>query len=97
MSFSVDPIAFHDITKSEDDMKDVETQSPTLSSLKREGDGLPAPAKQSRLNEDVSESETHLKSEETTVTMSGPLLGGTSRSRRMVTNNMTVQSAYMCL
>lgn len=44
MSFSVDPIAFHDITKS-DNMKGVETQSSTLSSLKREGDGLSAPAK----------------------------------------------------
>ena len=73
MSFSIEPIAFHDITKSEEDSKDVGTQSTTLPSLKRGGDVLSAPSKQSRLNKDASKNETPLKPEEKTITMGGPL------------------------
>ena len=93
MSFSIDPVAFHDITRTENNDESQETDP--ISSMKRNGSDLSTQSKQLRvLNKTTSDTSNN---DTNTSILSGPLLGGTGRSRRMVTNNTTIQSAYMCL
>lgn len=96
MTFSVEPVAFHDITHSETGVQEDLNDTP-FPTMKRDGDLFSSPLKQPRLEQIDFLNTFPWESDEKDIVVSGSLMGGTTRSRRMVTNNMTVQSAYMCL
>ena len=111
MFFTVEPSAYHDITSLDggDEAQTIEAMPfrvthPPATSKKRPKKASTRPRTvKKRKSEEASdgsvsdEAYTPTPSLRAITRKTSRLPGGTSRSRRMALNNVTVQSAYMCL